>query len=152
MKSITSLKNNFRVSILHPVCSLSLLLPLLPPSPWLDESQTLALAALGSSQKLKNECKDPRLSPHHSCCVAYGNSLPSGPLCPELWRWPGLEKMARVTSIPPRHCELTWSPRALRRLCLHLTIPVSIAVEKHKGQSPSETEIMDIIFSTFERC
>ena len=151
MKNITLLKIIF-------MCPSSILsvhypsfLPLLPPSPWLDESRTLALASLRGSQKLRNECKDPRLSPHHSC-VVYGNSLPSGPLCPELWKWPGLEHMASIASIPPRHCELIWSPRAHRRLCLHPTLPVSIAVEKHKGQTPSETKITDIIFFTFERC
>ena len=35
--------------------------------------------------------------------------------------------------------ELTWSPGAFR--ILHLTLPVSIAVEKPKGQTPSETGV-----------
>ena len=73
------------------------------PPPWLDESRTLALASLRGSQKLRNEGKDPRLSPHHSCCVAYGNSLPSGPLFPEVWKWPAVEQMARDAANPLGH-------------------------------------------------
>ena len=113
--------------------------------PWL-ESRTLALVSLTGSQKLRNECKDPRLPPHHSCCVAYGNSLPSGPLFPEVWKWLVLEQMARDAANPagPWADLVSWD---IQRTALILPCQYSSGKAQRTNSLRDWGEIMELEFS-----
>lgn len=131
MKNITSLKNNFRVSILHPVCSFSLFLS--PSFPWLHETWTLAFSCSGRFTK-------PRMSAEkQGFLLVTVVVLPIETHCPQVSSvlrsggdqgWSGWQGMLlTLQDTVSWHGLLGHSEDS----DLHLTLPISIAVEKHKG-------------------